>query len=103
MDERLSRLKRSWRATGSLEALEAYVRALERAGRHPGLPEAEEPPTRQSRRHRRLEARIPLFMKQYGRKRPKGGGEPNDRKYDRRLERRIKMLDPRELDELMHG
>lgn len=29
--------------------------------------------------------------------------DPNDRAYNRKLEERIKRMDPIELDELMHG
>ena len=39
-------------------------------------------------------------MRQYGRK-AHPGHDPNDRGYDRELERYIKSMDPLELDELI--
>jgi hypothetical protein len=40
-------------------------------------------------------------MREYGRTSRRPGLDPNDRRYDRILERAIKRLDPRELDRLM--
>jgi hypothetical protein len=48
------------------------------------------------------EAELSEFLRQYSRKAPKRG-EPNDRGYDRRLEERIKRMDPKELDDLLNG
>jgi hypothetical protein len=42
-------------------------------------------------------------MQQYERPKRPGRGEPNDRKYDRELERAIKRMDPAELDGLLRG
>ncbi len=42
-------------------------------------------------------------MDQYGRKKRPGSGEPNDRKYDRKIESTVKRMDPQELDELLRG
>ncbi len=42
-------------------------------------------------------------MKEYGRKKRAGGWDPNDRHYDRELERDLKRLPPEELDEFLHG
>ncbi len=43
---------------------------------------------------------VATFLRQYGRRRQKGI-EPNDRRYDRELEVRLKKLAPDELDRLM--
>ncbi|MGZ6042872.1 MAG: hypothetical protein ACXWKW_11830 [Asticcacaulis sp.] len=43
---------------------------------------------------------IRLFVQQYARKAQKGV-EPNDRRYDRELEKDIKRMRPDELDELL--
>ncbi len=43
------------------------------------------------------------FVDQYGRKKRPGGGVPNDRKYDRKIESTVKRMDPQELDELLRG
>ena len=48
------------------------------------------------------EAELSEFLRQYSRKAPKRG-EPNDRGYDRRLEKRIKRLDPEVFDDLLNG
>ncbi len=55
-----------------------------------------------SRRKQRLAAEVSTFMKRYTRKRPHRG-EPNDRKYDRKVEELIKRMDPVELDALLRG
>jgi hypothetical protein len=55
-----------------------------------------------SQRRQRLQGELGAFMRQYGRKKhPRH--DPNDRGYDRGVERQIKDMDPRELDELLHG
>jgi hypothetical protein len=54
------------------------------------------------RRHEVLQAKIGRFLDEYCRPKRPGKGEPNDRHYDREFERRIKRMDPRELDALMH-
>lgn len=51
----------------------------------------------------RMAGRIGLFLQQYGRKADRNASDPNDRCYDRKLERRIKALDPRDFDELVNG
>ena len=56
-----------------------------------------------SRRRIRTEADLGTFMKQYGRKKRPGQGEPNDRKYSRQLEESMKRMDPEELDEVLRG
>jgi hypothetical protein len=50
----------------------------------------------------RLERRIGGFMQQYQRKAQRNT-EPNDRHYDRKLEKQIKRLPPEELSELLSG
>lgn len=47
---------------------------------------------------RRLE--LGPFLQQYGRK-AHAGHDPNDRRYDRRIERAIRAMPPEELDELL--
>jgi hypothetical protein len=55
-----------------------------------------------SQRRRRLVGELGTFMRQYGRK-AHPGHDPNDRGYDRGVERLVKKMDPAELDELIHG
>jgi hypothetical protein len=45
---------------------------------------------------------VRLFAKQYGRKAQKGI-EPNDRRYDRKIERTVRHMKPDKLDKLLHG
>lgn len=45
-------------------------------------------------------AEIAVSIKQYGRRSQKGA-EPNDRKYDKEVERRVRRMDPVTLDRLM--
>ena len=54
-----------------------------------------------SRRKKRLEHQIDMFMRIYQRKHVQG--ELNDRHYSRKLEEQIKRMDPRELNHLLHG
>ena len=55
-----------------------------------------------SRRKQRRAAEVPTFMKRYMRKRPLRG-EPNDRKYDRKVEELVKRMEPVALDALLRG
>ncbi len=55
-----------------------------------------------SQRKKRLVADLGSFMQQYERKKRPGQGEPNDRKYDRKLEDAVKRM-PEELDSLLRG
>ena len=55
-----------------------------------------------SKRKKSLESKIGTFQKQYTRKSQKGV-EPNDRKYDRKFEQKLKKMDPVELSELLYG
>jgi hypothetical protein len=45
-------------------------------------------------------AELSLFVKQYGRKAQRGV-EPNDRRYDRDVEQKVRRMDPFELDRLL--
>ena len=54
-----------------------------------------------SRREERLSTRLAAFLHEYGRTSRRSGLDPNDRHYDRVLEREIKRLDPSDLDPLM--
>jgi hypothetical protein len=45
-------------------------------------------------------ATLKTFVQQYARKAQRGA-EPNDRRYDREVERAIKQLKPEELDRLL--
>ena len=38
---------------------------------------------------KKIKAEYDAFIKQYGRKKGKNGGDPNDRNYDRKLEEKI--------------
>lgn len=46
-------------------------------------------------------ADIRAFVQEYGRRKPRGSYEPNDRGYDRELEETIRRMSPEELDRLM--
>jgi len=48
----------------------------------------------------RLAGELRVFVRQYARKAQKGV-EPNDRRYDRSVEKRIKRMRPEELDRLL--
>ena len=55
-----------------------------------------------SKRNKKYESRISGFMKQYMRKR-QPGWDSNDRSYDRNLEKKIKRMNPFELDQFLNG
>ena len=55
-----------------------------------------------SKKQEQLRSEVAAFMKQYRRK--KGiGTDPNDRHYDRKLEKKLKKMKPEELDDLLNG
>ncbi len=54
-----------------------------------------------SKRKEWLKNNIGQFVREYARKAQRGV-EPNDRHYDRKIEKFIKQMDPRELSELLH-
>ncbi|WP_431822922.1 hypothetical protein [Burkholderia sp. F1] len=49
----------------------------------------------------RLAAELGRFVQQYARKAQTS--EPNDRQYDRKLEKKMKQLSPSELSDLLSG
>ena len=51
-------------------------------------------------RHALKVADLGVFVKNYGRQAQRGA-EPNDRSYDRKLERRVKRMKPTQLDALL--
>ena len=55
-----------------------------------------------SKRGKKLRQEIRAFLQQYGRK-TKGNFDPNDRRYDRKIEALIQRMKPEELDEIMRG
>ena len=55
-----------------------------------------------SKRKRKLETDIGIFVKQYKRK-VRSGLDSNDRSYDRKLQQKIKNIDPEEFNELLYG
>ena len=55
-----------------------------------------------SKRTRKLKGDVGLFLKQYQRK-SQSGVEPNDRRYDRKIEKKIKNMNPEELSEIIVG
>lgn len=54
------------------------------------------------RDRKKLAARIGVFLRQYGRK-TRPNWDPNDRDYDREIEKLVKQMDPAEFDRLMNG
>jgi hypothetical protein len=56
-------------------------------------------PNRSERRALRS-VELAVFVRQYGRKAQKGV-EPNDRRYDKDVEREVKRMDPITLDRLL--
>jgi hypothetical protein len=53
-------------------------------------------------RKRKMAAQIGEFIRQYQRKAQRGV-EPNDRRYSRKFEQKLKRMRPEELDELLHA
>ena len=51
---------------------------------------------------KKIKAEYDMFAKQYARKKPKNGRDPNDRSYDRKLEEKIKRMKPEELVEILN-
>ncbi|MGE0307495.1 MAG: hypothetical protein AB7N61_24950 [Acidimicrobiia bacterium] len=51
---------------------------------------------------RKLQANLGTFIRQYGR-RSHAGHDPNDRGYDRKVEKLVKQMSPEELDEMING
>jgi hypothetical protein len=57
----------------------------------------------QYRAKAKLAEDIALFVRQYGRKKRASDYDPNDRHYDRQVEKLVKQMDPVELDTLLRG
>ncbi|WP_111643418.1 hypothetical protein [Marinimicrobium alkaliphilum] len=55
-----------------------------------------------NKRTKKLEGDIGAFIKQYQRK-AHPGSDPNDRRYDRNIEEKVKHMNPEELSELLYG
>ena len=55
-----------------------------------------------SKKKEKIRREIGSFLRQYERK-AHAGWDPNDRQYDRRMERQIKNMDPSELSEIISG
>ncbi len=55
-----------------------------------------------NKRKKQLQAEIGAFIKRYKRK-AYAGNDPNNRSYDREIEKKIKSMSPEELDEIMRG
>ncbi|NML33064.1 hypothetical protein [Paraburkholderia antibiotica] len=55
------------------------------------------------RKQARLAGELGRFVQQYGRKARPGGLDPNDRRYDRKVEKAMRALRPDELSELLSG
>ena len=55
-----------------------------------------------NKRKEKLKAKIGAFIQQYARK-AQAGQEPNDRRYSRKIEAKLKRMPPEELDELLNG
>ena len=51
---------------------------------------------------KKIKAEYEAFAKQYRRKKPKNGRDPNDRNYDRKLEEKIKRMNPEKLLEILN-
>ena len=58
--------------------------------------------TLSKKKKKALERQMGAFLQQYRRKAQKGQ-EPNDRQYDRSIEKIIRKLSPEELDALLNG
>jgi hypothetical protein len=63
---------------------------------------AKKKPIPTNQRKQRLQAEVGAFVRQYARKRQKGH-DPNDRQYDRKLEKNLRRMKPELLDDLING
>jgi hypothetical protein len=54
-----------------------------------------------NKRKPRLDGEVGVFVKHYGRTRPEG--EPNDRRYDRKMKQAIKRRNPQAPGALING
>lgn len=80
-------------------------RARKRRGTAPALPGAAgvgvARKLNRGEKRARLAGELPVFVKRYARKAQKGI-EPNDRRYDREIEKKVKQIKPEDLDRLLH-
>ena len=53
-------------------------------------------------RKKNISNELGTFLRQYGRRAQKGR-EPNDRAYDRDIEKQLRRTKPEDLDRMMHG
>ncbi len=56
-----------------------------------------------SKRGKKLRQELTLFLQRYARKKRKGGLDPNDRRYDRKIAAMVRRLRPEEFDALLQG
>jgi hypothetical protein len=54
-----------------------------------------------TKRREWLKQNLPAFLREYGRTSRRPGADPNDRHYSLKVEREVKRMDPRDLDELL--
>ena len=85
--------RRLWLPCRNAEQAETVAEAVRGA-----LPR---PQTKWRQRRQRLADDLDLFLRQYARRKPKGGGEPNDRDYDDRLAARVGRMNAEEFDTLL--
>jgi hypothetical protein len=62
----------------------------------------ESQPKKRRKKRRVTEADVGLFLRQYGRKAQRGH-EPNDRGYNREVEKKLKRMKAEEVDRLIRG
>jgi len=54
-----------------------------------------------SKRGKKLREELALFLKQYARKAQGHGWDPNDRRYDRKIQEMIRRMRPEEFESLL--
>ena len=65
-------------------------------------PDPESRPKKRRKKRRVTEADVGLFLRQYGRK-AHHGHDPNDRRYSRDVEKKIRGMKAEEVDRLIRG
>jgi uncharacterized protein (TIGR02996 family) len=78
--------------------LAVMCRGIEDVPKRPNLAKRE----RRRRKRELLQADVAMFLKQYARK-AEANTDPNDRRYSRQLEERLKRMRPEDLDRLIRG
>jgi hypothetical protein len=66
------------------------------------VPQQEEAFSMNEKKKQQLSDKLRTFVRQSGRKKPRGSKEPNDRGYDHDLQQIIKRMKPEELDGLLN-